>query len=76
MPRLKHGLGQQVPALVLIALFVAVAVYLDALRFELEKDETHFWPTSLQFAESWLPSVETLRDYPELSTPLPFWIFG
>lgn len=46
------------------------------LRFPLDRDENHFWPTSLQFSHSLIPELHTLRDYGELNTPLPFLIFG
>jgi len=49
---------------------------LDWLRFPLDRDETHFWPTTLQFSHSLLPNIQTLRDYEELNTPLAFMIFG
>ena len=47
-----------------------------ALRPDLRRDETHFWPTSLLFSESVVPSLDTLRDYGELATPLVFMMFG
>jgi hypothetical protein len=66
--------------LVLLAIvgvvFGAIVVALDGLRFEPVKDEPHFWQTSLRFSEQWIPGVELLRDYGELSTPLPFLVFG
>jgi len=46
------------------------------LRFPLDCDETHFWRHSLLFSHSPIPDLNTLRDYDELSTPLPFVIFG
>jgi len=49
---------------------------MDWLRFPLDRDESHFWPTSLQFSHSLIPDLATLRDYGELNTPLPFLIFG
>jgi hypothetical protein len=56
--------------------YLALLVYLDFLRFPLEKDELHFWPTALSFSTSWIPSLAQLRSYPELNTPLAFLVFG
>lgn len=59
-----------------LVLYAAVAVGLDGLAFPVRKDEVHFWPTVLRFAVDPLPSPELLRNYGELSTPLPFLLFG
>ncbi len=61
---------------ILAVVFVALAWRLDWLGFEPVRDEVHFWPTSLRFAAQPLPSVDLLRDYGELNTPLPFLLFG
>ena len=58
--------------LVHLTLFVCF----DFLRFPPEKDELHFWPTALSFSHEWMPSLDALRNYRELSTPLPFLVFG
>lgn len=39
-------------------------------------DEIHFWETSLLFSDSLVPSAADFARYSELSTPLPFMIFG
>ncbi len=49
---------------------------LDGLSFETSKDEEHFWPTSQLFSHTFPPSLEQLRSYNELNTPLPFVVFG
>ena len=59
-------------ALVYLVIFLA----LDGLRFDVRRDEVHFWPTALQFSRSLLPSAELLRSYEELNTPLPFIVWG
>ena len=66
-----------------VALFLAIVlVYLlsflffQRLDFPLIWDENHFWQTSLSFSESLVPDLNQLRNYGELSTPLPFVIFG
>jgi hypothetical protein len=56
--------------------YLTLFVYLDFLRFAPEKDELHFWPTALLFAQSWIPSLDHLRRYHELNTPLAFLVFG
>jgi hypothetical protein len=62
--------------LALVALYAALFLAFDGLRFEPTRDEPHFWRTSQRFAEHWIPPVGLLRDYGELSTPLPFLVFG
>lgn len=56
--------------------YVGVFIALDGLRFPVRRDEVHFWPTALDFSRTAFPSVETLRSYGELNTPLPFIIWG
>jgi len=46
------------------------------LGFPPTRDELHFWPTTLRFSHAWPPSLELLRNYGELNTPLPFIVFG
>jgi hypothetical protein len=58
--------------LVYLALFVGSGFLRGAPR----GDEVHLWPTALSFSQSWFPTPGQLRDYPELSTPLPFVAFG
>jgi hypothetical protein len=41
-----------------------------------DKDEIHFFKTALRFSGQLVPDIATLSDYKELSTPLPFYIFG
>jgi len=66
--------------LMLVALMLGVYSILlwklDWLRFPIDRDETHFWPTTLLFSHSLLPGLQTLRGYEELNTPLAFVIFG
>mgnify|MGYP004005218169 CR=1 FL=1 len=61
---------------VIIFIYVLIFLILDKLNFAIRKDEIHFWPTALKFSKSWLPSIELLKNYGELNTPLPFIIFG
>jgi hypothetical protein len=57
-------------------IYVGVLIALDFLRFPLRADEQHFWPTTLWFFHDGLPTLSELRSYDELSTPLPFLLFG
>jgi len=61
---------------VIVCLYLIIFVYFNNLNFELAKDELHFWPTTLEFSKSYIPSLETLRNYNELNSPLPFYLFG
>jgi hypothetical protein len=59
------------------AIYVGTFVFVDGLRFEPRLDETHFWKTTeSHFVVPFPPSVETLRDYPEIITPLSYIIWG
>jgi len=63
--------------LLLVALvYLTLLVFLDFLQFAPRADEVHFWPTALSFSKSWIPSLDELRTYHELSTPLSFLVFG
>lgn len=57
-------------------LYLALFVYLDYLQLPPVWDESHFWQTTLQFSQQPIPSLELLKSYGELNTPLPFIIFG
>jgi|GEM_PF-7002535 len=54
---------------------VIVAVF-NPFTLAIHVDEWRFIRTSELFAKSWIPSVETLRTYPELNTPLIFILWG
>ncbi len=59
-----------------IIIYTAILWFMLQLPEAGQKDELHFWPTSLRFSEQFPPSIGLLRSYPELSTPLPFVIYG
>lgn len=61
---------------VVVAAFVGLFFYFDGLRFPMKWDETHYWEASLLFSRQWIPSLDQLRHYGELNTPLPFIIYG
>jgi hypothetical protein len=48
----------------------------DGLTFEAVKDEGHFFASSQSFSESFPPSLEDLRSYPEVVTPLALVVWG
>ena len=62
--------------LFITAIYTALVIQFDFLQGIKVKDEPHFWETSLSFSKSLIPSIEDLRDYRELNTPLPFIMFG
>ena len=62
--------------LFITAIYTALIIRLDFLQGIKVKDEFHFWETSLSFSQNLIPSIEDLRDYRELNTPLPFIMFG
>jgi len=52
-------------------------VALGGLRFPPGGDETHFWYNAVElFGRAPWPSLAALHSYPELSTPLPFVVWG
>ncbi|MEO0885925.1 MAG: hypothetical protein AAFY54_08285 [Cyanobacteria bacterium J06648_10] len=60
----------------IILVYTALIVWLDYLQGPYYWDEKIFWETSLTFSDRLFPTLNELRDYRELSTPLPFIIFG
>jgi hypothetical protein len=59
-----------------IIVYVVLLIVFDGLSFAPRLDEQHFWPNTLWlFADGW-PSLDRLRTYNELNTPLPFLVTG
>src|ERR1700685_3373207 len=56
--------------------FLALLAGFDFLRFPIRADELHFWPASVALFQNGPPTLGQLQTYNELSTPLPFLIFG
>jgi hypothetical protein len=56
--------------------FLGLLVGFDFLRFPVRADELHFWPASVALFQNGFPTLRQLQTYNELSTPLPFLIFG
>jgi len=75
------GCGRSLRARVLLlvccgGVYATIFILMGGLRFPIEKDELHFWSTSLSFSHRIVPTLEQLRGYSELNTPLPFLLFG
>ncbi len=60
----------------LVAFYVGVFFFLERLQLSPTFDEPHYWGSVLEFSHRWIPSLEQLRTYRELNTPLAFVIFG
>ena len=61
----------------ILLLYGGVLVYAEGLRFEPRLDEKHFWETTeSHFVGPFPPSLETLRSYPEIITPLSYVVWG
>lgn len=58
------------------AIYSVLVTWLDFLKGPMWWDETTFWATSLTFSDRLLPTLDQLRNYQELNTPLPFIVFG
>lgn len=57
-------------------IYISLLIGLDFLRGPRWQDEGHFWITTTAFSDQLFPSLDRLRDYKELNTPLPFIMFG
>ncbi|MEO1184106.1 MAG: hypothetical protein AAFX46_05040 [Cyanobacteria bacterium J06636_27] len=74
--QLNHSQQKFVFIISLTALYILLIFWLDFLQGPYWYDEKTFWRTTLTFSNSLFPSLEDLRDYTELNTPLPFIFFG
>jgi len=61
---------------VVLVLYFIIFILFDQLGFPVRKDEIHYWPTSVKFSKDWVPSIDLLKNYGEVSSPLSFIIFG
>ena len=68
--------GKAAAFLTIAIAYTAFLFAFSFLTFPLKEDEIHYWTTVERFSTALIPSLEQLRHYPELSTPLPFVIFG
>lgn len=77
--KLVHAIASK-PRFCLVVLLAAayggLLIYLEGLRFPPTWDEPNFWEASLLFSQSLIPTVDQLKNYGELNTPLPFVVFG
>jgi hypothetical protein len=60
----------------LLFLYVSLFFFKDQLQFPAFVDEKSFWQTTLAFSNGHFPTLKQLKNYSELSTPLPFVMFG
>lgn len=60
----------------ILAIYTAIFVGFNYLQGPYWWDEKQFWQTSLTFSERLIPTLDQLRNYSELNTPLPFIIYG
>ena len=61
---------------IIIFFFGLLLLRLDFLAAPPLYDEIPFWNSSLLFSDRLIPSLEDLRSYGDLNTPLPFIIYG
>jgi hypothetical protein len=57
-------------------LFVVVFFLKDRFTGPLYQDENHYLPAAVTFSEEPIPSLDLLRSYNELNTPIPFILGG
>lgn len=57
-------------------LYIFSIIRFDFLQGPPMWDEIHYWETSLLFSDDLIPTLSDRQQYGELSTPLPFVIFG
>lgn len=62
---------------IIAIVYVAVLVVKDFLGFpEIYQDENHYLPTAVMFSHEIIPSLNLLKTYNQLNTPLPFILGG
>lgn len=74
--KLNHRQQKFIFLSVITAIYVILIIWRDFLQGAYLWDESHYWKTTLVFSERLLPGIDELRNYQELSTPLPFIVFG
>lgn len=63
--------------LLLVSFSYTVSFFIaDQLQGPFWIDEARFWETSQQFSQRLIPTLDQIRNYNELNTPLPFIIYG
>ncbi|MEO0533198.1 MAG: hypothetical protein AAF215_04955 [Cyanobacteria bacterium P01_A01_bin.123] len=76
IPSLNRDQQKFLFVLSIAVIYITLVAWLNFLQGPTWWDEKHFWETSLTFSDRLVPSINDLRDYGELNTPLPFIIFG
>jgi hypothetical protein len=76
IPRINLSQQKFLFLLGITIIYIALIFWLHLLQEQNYGDEYHFWKASLIFSHRLLPSIDDLRNYGELNTPLPFIIFG
>ncbi len=74
--QLNHSQKKFIFILGITAIYTALLVWHNFLHGPLLGDEGSFWETSLTFSDRLIPTIDDLRNYGELNTPLPFIIYG
>ena len=74
--QLNHSQQKFLFLLGITAIYTALIVSHNFLDGPKLGDEGHFWKTSLTFSDRLIPTIDSLRNYGELNTPLPFIIYG
>ncbi|KQS32679.1 hypothetical protein [Dyadobacter sp. Leaf189] len=62
--------------LFLVILFIAVFFLKQRFTVSLYQDEFHYLPTAVYFSPEPIPSIDLLKSYNELNTPIPFILGG
>ncbi|MEL6454640.1 MAG: hypothetical protein AAFQ40_07985, partial [Cyanobacteria bacterium J06623_5] len=73
---IEHSKQKFIFLLSVTAIYVALLAGLNFLQGPFWADEGAFWRTSLTFSDRLIPTIESISDYNELNTPLPFIVFG
>ncbi|NIJ55967.1 hypothetical protein [Dyadobacter arcticus] len=63
-------------SLFVLALFVIIFIVKDRFTVDLYQDEFHYLPTAVLFGTEPWPSINLLKSYNELNTPVPFILGG
>ncbi|WP_138479545.1 hypothetical protein [Dyadobacter bucti] len=63
-------------SLFLFVLYVIVFFLKENFTVELYQDEFHYLPTAVFFSHEPIPSIDLLKSYNELNTPIPFILGG
>jgi len=63
-------------SLFIAVLFLIIFLLKDHFTVALYQDEFHYLPTAVLFSHEIVPSIELLKSYNELNTPVPFLLGG